>query len=64
MPDATGHPDDARGNNCAGDDLKSALFAIAASAQTIPTSDSNDTMRSTIAMMITGGRYLVRERIR
>ena len=40
------------------------MFAIAASAQAIPTSDSNDTMRSTIAMMITGGRYLVRERIR
>ena len=44
--------------------MKSALFAIAASAQAIPTSDSNDTMRSTIAMMITGGRYLVTERIR
>ena len=54
-----GHPDDARGNSCAGD--RSALFTIP--AQAIPTSDSNDTMGTTEAMMTTGGRNLVRSYI-
>ena len=40
--------------------MKFAVFAILAQAN--PTSDSNDTMRNaTIAMIITGGRYLVRK---
>ena len=56
-----GHPDDARGNSCAGDMSALKLLWPAILAQATPTSDSKNKMH-TEAIMTTGGarRYLVR----